>query len=137
VNAITQLEIDQRIYDLYDEYCHGGIDRRDGTTGLTWRHELTREAVLALLLPPERQRLAAALADVLAEALVAAGGSAGGWPRLAELRLAAGQPVAAATVTVEGTSLTATTGKAYPSTGPIQRVRPIPEQNHTTISLSR
>jgi len=29
VNAITQLEIDQRIYDLYDEYCHGGIDRRE------------------------------------------------------------------------------------------------------------
>jgi carboxymethylenebutenolidase len=26
--AVTQLEIDQRIYDLYDEYCHGGMDRR-------------------------------------------------------------------------------------------------------------
>ena len=26
---ITQLEIDQRVYDLYDEYCHGGIDRRE------------------------------------------------------------------------------------------------------------
>jgi carboxymethylenebutenolidase len=25
---VTQLDIDQRIYDLYDEYCHGGIDRR-------------------------------------------------------------------------------------------------------------
>lgn len=25
---LTQLEIDQRVYDLYDEYCHGGIDRR-------------------------------------------------------------------------------------------------------------
>jgi carboxymethylenebutenolidase len=25
---VTQLEIDQRIYDLYDEYCHGQIDRR-------------------------------------------------------------------------------------------------------------
>jgi carboxymethylenebutenolidase len=24
----TQQEIDQRIFDLYDEYCHGGIDRR-------------------------------------------------------------------------------------------------------------
>jgi carboxymethylenebutenolidase len=23
------IEIDQRIYDLYDEYCHGGIDRRE------------------------------------------------------------------------------------------------------------
>src|SRR5262245_19379982 len=26
---ITQLEIDQRIYDLYDEYCHGRMDRRE------------------------------------------------------------------------------------------------------------
>ena len=26
--GITQIEIDQRIYDLYDEYCHGRIDRR-------------------------------------------------------------------------------------------------------------
>ena len=25
---ITQIEIDQRVFDLYDEYCHGGIDRR-------------------------------------------------------------------------------------------------------------
>ena len=25
---VTQLDIDQRIYDLYDEYCHGEIDRR-------------------------------------------------------------------------------------------------------------
>ena len=24
----TQAEIDQRIFDLYDEYCHGDIDRR-------------------------------------------------------------------------------------------------------------
>jgi len=26
--AVTQLEIDRRVYDLYDEYCHGRIDRR-------------------------------------------------------------------------------------------------------------
>jgi len=26
---LTQLEIDQRVYDLYDEYCHGAIDRRE------------------------------------------------------------------------------------------------------------
>ncbi|ODT36106.1 MAG: dienelactone hydrolase [Lautropia sp. SCN 70-15] len=26
--ALTQLEIDLRVFDLYDEYCHGGIDRR-------------------------------------------------------------------------------------------------------------
>jgi carboxymethylenebutenolidase len=25
---VTQGEIDQRVFDLYDEYCHGGIDRR-------------------------------------------------------------------------------------------------------------
>jgi len=25
---VTQIEIDQRVFDLYDEYCHGGIDRR-------------------------------------------------------------------------------------------------------------
>jgi len=29
MNAITQIEIDQRVYDLYDEYCHGRIDRRE------------------------------------------------------------------------------------------------------------
>jgi carboxymethylenebutenolidase len=29
MNAITQLEIDQRVYDLYDEYCHGRIGRRE------------------------------------------------------------------------------------------------------------
>lgn len=28
-SQVTQLQIDQRIYDLYDEYCHGGIDRRE------------------------------------------------------------------------------------------------------------
>ncbi|EHL99491.1 Tat pathway signal sequence domain protein [Acetobacteraceae bacterium AT-5844] len=28
LTAITQLEIDQRVFDLYDEYCHGHIDRR-------------------------------------------------------------------------------------------------------------
>jgi carboxymethylenebutenolidase len=27
-DAVTQLEIDQRVFDLYDEYCHGRIDRR-------------------------------------------------------------------------------------------------------------
>ena len=26
---VTQLEIDQRVVDLYDEYCHGGMDRRE------------------------------------------------------------------------------------------------------------
>lgn len=27
--AVTQTEIDRRVFDLYDEYCHGGIDRRE------------------------------------------------------------------------------------------------------------
>jgi carboxymethylenebutenolidase len=29
MKTITQLEIDQLVYRLYDEYCHGGIDRRE------------------------------------------------------------------------------------------------------------
>ncbi len=29
LSPITQIEIDQRVYDLYDEYCHGHIDRRE------------------------------------------------------------------------------------------------------------
>ncbi len=27
--ALTQAEIDRRVFELYDEYCHGGIDRRE------------------------------------------------------------------------------------------------------------
>ena len=27
--TVTQTEIDQRVFDLYDEYCHGRIDRRE------------------------------------------------------------------------------------------------------------
>lgn len=29
LQGITQIEIDQRVYDLYDEYCHGRMNRRD------------------------------------------------------------------------------------------------------------
>ena len=29
MNAITQHDIDQQVFDLYDEYCHGRIDRRE------------------------------------------------------------------------------------------------------------
>lgn len=29
MEGITQLEIDQRVFELYDEYCHGGMDRRE------------------------------------------------------------------------------------------------------------
>ncbi|MGH8669226.1 MAG: twin-arginine translocation signal domain-containing protein, partial [Burkholderiales bacterium] len=27
--AVTQAEIDQQVFSLYDEYCHGRIDRRE------------------------------------------------------------------------------------------------------------
>jgi len=37
---VTQTQIDQRVYDLYDEYCHGKIDRRE---------YLKRASALALL----------------------------------------------------------------------------------------
>ena len=29
LTALTQSEIDQRVFELYDEYCHGRIDRRE------------------------------------------------------------------------------------------------------------
>jgi len=29
MTELTQIDIDQRVLDLYDEYCHGGIDRRE------------------------------------------------------------------------------------------------------------
>src|SRR5256714_2133956 len=29
MNAVTQLDIDRRVFELYDEYCHGRIDRRE------------------------------------------------------------------------------------------------------------
>src|SRR5690242_11514638 len=29
MTAITQAEIDQKVFDLYEEYCHGRIDRRE------------------------------------------------------------------------------------------------------------
>lgn len=28
IRTLTQADIDQRVFDLYDEYCHGRIDRR-------------------------------------------------------------------------------------------------------------
>jgi carboxymethylenebutenolidase len=48
MHGITQLEIDQRVFDLYDEYCHGRIDRREflarsaaiGAAGLTMAQAL-------------------------------------------------------------------------------------------------
>ena len=48
LGAVTQTEIDQRVFDLYDEYCHGRIDRREflkragtlGAAGLAMAHAL-------------------------------------------------------------------------------------------------
>jgi len=48
MQGITQLEIDQRVFNLYDEYCHGRIDRREflarsaaiGAAGLTMAQAL-------------------------------------------------------------------------------------------------
>ena len=84
----------------------GGVLAQTGAggtagSGLGWRHDLTRQAVLHLMLPPERQRVAGALADALA---AADGGptdptgslDAGRLLQLADLRVAAGQGVAAA-----------------------------------------
>jgi carboxymethylenebutenolidase len=53
--TITQAEIDQRVYDLYDEYCHGGIDRREflkrvgllGAAGLAMAYGLLPDYALA------------------------------------------------------------------------------------------
>ena len=32
MNGIARIEIDQPVFDLYDEYCHGGMDRRSFLT---------------------------------------------------------------------------------------------------------
>ena len=55
MNAITQVEIDQQVYNLYDEYCHGQIDRREflkragalGTVSLAMAHGLLPNYALA------------------------------------------------------------------------------------------
>jgi len=53
-SVLTQQEIDQRVLDLYDEYCHGGIDRREFlqraaliTGGLAMAHALLPRYALA------------------------------------------------------------------------------------------
>jgi carboxymethylenebutenolidase len=55
MNAITQVEIDQQVYNLYDEYCHGEIDRREflkragalGTVSLAMAYGLLPNYALA------------------------------------------------------------------------------------------
>jgi carboxymethylenebutenolidase len=69
-NGITQLEIDQRVYDLYDEYCHGHIDRREflsragsiavlGATGLLMAQALLPRYALAQTISFTDQRIKA------------------------------------------------------------------------------
>ena len=45
--GITQQEIDQRVFDLYDEYCHGRISRREF---------LSRAAAVAVVFSRSRRR---------------------------------------------------------------------------------
>ncbi len=55
MTVIIQSEIDQRVYDLYDEYCHDRIDRREflkragalGTAALVMAHGLLPNYALA------------------------------------------------------------------------------------------
>ena len=68
--GITQLEIDQRVFDLYDEYCHGRIDRREflsraaaiavvGGTGLVMAQALLPRYALAQTISFTDQRIKA------------------------------------------------------------------------------
>jgi carboxymethylenebutenolidase len=68
--GITQLEIDQRVFDLYDEYCHGRIDRREflsraasiaalGGTGLLMAQALLPRYALAQTISITDQRIKA------------------------------------------------------------------------------
>ncbi len=53
--GVTQAEIDQRVFELYDEYCHGRIDRREflkragalSVAGLAMAHALLPRYALA------------------------------------------------------------------------------------------
>ena len=68
--GISQLEIDQRVFDLYDEYCHGRIDRREflsraasiamlGGTGLAMAQALLPRYALAQTISFTDQRIKA------------------------------------------------------------------------------
>ena len=68
--GITQIEIDQRVFDLYDEYCHGHIDRREflsragsiamlGATGLIMAQALLPRYALAQTISFTDQRIKA------------------------------------------------------------------------------
>ncbi|MFR9804571.1 AAA family ATPase [Pseudonocardia sp. RS010] len=98
--------------DEIGEALRGGVRegllvRRTGPdrTELGWPHALTREAVLATLLPPERARLAARAAV----ALTTAGRTAGG-PAAAALFVDAGRPDRAAELYLREARAEATRG---------------------------
>ncbi|MBE0620809.1 MAG: dienelactone hydrolase family protein [Burkholderiales bacterium] len=68
---MSQLEIDQRVFDLYDEYCHGRIDRREflsraatiavvGGSGLAMAEALLPRYALAEQIAFTDQRIKAA-----------------------------------------------------------------------------
>jgi len=66
MTELTQTEIDQRVLDLYDEYCHGGIDRREFlrraaliTGGLAMAQALLPRYALAQTISFTDQRLKA------------------------------------------------------------------------------
>jgi DNA-binding CsgD family transcriptional regulator len=64
-------------------------------SALQWRHDLTRQAVLDLLLPPDRERLAGLHADALSGG-AGESGERVDLQRVAALRVEAGQPAVAA-----------------------------------------
>ena len=68
------LQIDQRIYDLYDEYCHGRIDRREflakagaltvaGGAALAMAQALFPRYAQARIIPPTDPRIGARYVD--------------------------------------------------------------------------
>ena len=70
ITGITQMEIDQRVFDLYDEYCHGHIDRREflsragsiavlGATGLIMAQALLPRYAMAQTISFTDQRIKA------------------------------------------------------------------------------
>ena len=67
MQGITQLEIDQRVFDLYDEYCHGRIDRREflrrsaavGAAGLAMAEALMPNYARAQTVLPTDSRIQA------------------------------------------------------------------------------
>ena len=64
---MTQAEIDPRVFDLYDEYCHGGIERREflkraaalGAAGLVTAQALMPRYARAQTVSPEDKRIRA------------------------------------------------------------------------------